>query len=946
MPEPNHEQEPRTFIDDVLDWLLARPRNMVAVLVLGIAGIGIYRPEWLFAMVPLSADQLAFYASLAQRWLAIAMITFVVFLIARAFWVMVRRQRTYTHMQILPHSGDMVRADDLIAFIRQLHGLKRKPLTRLLKGKEWFSFIIHRDADARFCFYIGAERDYLHMLRPILESTYPNMECFPDREPPFPSGKSVGGRMTLKSNNLKKALPLAAYHHDQLASLLTKMDQGNTWLQVAFSPNEGYRLRKAIEKQEKDLKAGKSVQDRSAFEHDELKGLKHRYSGNEVSFDCTVSMSTEAYPGVTTLQNMGNALSSISDNVNRLRYKRLKQSVQWFPRTFPYRMVWTGKEIVNLVHMPFLSGSSMQKLLPWVYYSEPGRETLPGHVLNDPHGLTIGALDHAFHQNRSVQIPVEAVESHFCATGNTGSGKSSMANQVMISMMLQRLQDPDAPSFSFADPQSDTAQTIFNNLLKLENDGYDVPWDQVHWYSFRDIDHPPALNLLHRFPGEDEETVVDRVMHLLKPNFGDAPQTEYLLRQCIKTLLLDQSETHTIHGASYLADQDLEAFRKDVLQRLRADIQPSRDHGNLERAGDLEEMLHFWDVDAPELMEKSKASFRTRMEMFSQNKILKRMFGQKGFDFDVRTWMEDGHLVFFDLGGLKDVSQHLVMNYLSYAYYQVAEQRSTSGSPKMHLFVMEEARGIPVGKMPDIISKSRKKGLSLGLIVQTLDMLPADLQNAMKDVQNTYFIFKQGPEGAKEAEELLQIEESAVFTRNHFKQLPKRVAVIQVSDENDDQVQCRVKAPPLDLYLKNGGRVPFRQKIPTEQAKRYTQERAQMLVARDTREGDEVIARMEAYRKRETYQPKPNVTRKPKAPVQKQPDPPKKLIQEVADESAEDRSDVETTDGPKPQRSQEAVSTTPPASAEPSTAEPVKDRDQGPVFEQLRRQRGPNQGDQ
>ncbi|WP_339119830.1 hypothetical protein, partial [Priestia megaterium] len=62
-------------------------------------------------------------------------------------------------------------------------------------------------------------------------SVYPNLTFFPADNLEFPSKKAVAGRLKLKSNNLKKSLPLSRYKSDQLPGIISHM-KADTWLQV------------------------------------------------------------------------------------------------------------------------------------------------------------------------------------------------------------------------------------------------------------------------------------------------------------------------------------------------------------------------------------------------------------------------------------------------------------------------------------------------------------------------------------------------------------------------------------------------------------------------------------------------------------------------------------------------------------------------------------------
>lgn len=46
------------------------------------------------------------------------------------------------------------------------------------------------------------------------------------------------------------------------------------------------------------------------------------------------------------------------------------------------------------------------------------------------------------------------------------------------------------------------------------------------------------------------------------------------------------------------------------------------------------------------------------------NQLLKRLFGQAHMDLDIKRWMADGHLVFFNLAVLTDEERKMIMGFI------------------------------------------------------------------------------------------------------------------------------------------------------------------------------------------------------------------------------------------------------------------------------------------
>ncbi|SDE78942.1 AAA-like domain-containing protein [Priestia aryabhattai B8W22] len=866
-----------TIFDDILDQLIENPRQGIAVILLGLSGMGVWKKDWLLSLLPYSPETIQHWLTICIHIIQILVALLLLFLLIRWICAIFRIQRQFDYVQLLPHTDDGVSKEMLSQLMRRIHGTKRRWIERLFLGRERFSFVIHYtiddEAGVQYRFYIGAEKNQLEAIKSNFHSVYPNLTFFPADNLEFPSKKAVGGRLKLKSNNLKKSLPLSRYKSDQLPGIISHM-KADTWLQVGFTPNDGWKLRKAIQKLEEDLKGDKPFKDYSAFDKEELASLKHRYSGNEVAFDCTVSIASEYYPGVPVVKSIANAIHSVLNNVNELKYKKWKKAVQWYPTGTPYNMTWTGSELANLLHLPhFDERNLMQKLAKEIPHSKRGEELLPDHVLSNEEGsVDFGVQHHQFVKNRTVRILMSVLQKHWSLLGVTGSGKSTLLNNVLMSYVQSFIKHGNegktSPGFSFVDPARNTAMILLNQMLKAEHDGAEINWNKVHWISFKDTDYPPALNLLHRFPNESPERVTQIIMRIISENFQVAKQTERLLVNCIKTLVLDTEERHTILGVKPLINDF--TFRQRILNRLEDDPEAY-------------DVIDFWNNEAEDLIDASRIALFNRLDTFTSNPLLRRMFGQKEFTLPILQWMDEGHIIFYDFSGLSEEEAGLIGGFLTYLYYRVADTRG--GTPLMHQFVFDEAARLEkMTILPRIIAEQRQKGLSLGIGTQSMHQLDQELKNALKEVQGNFFVCRQGPEGAAAASKMFSVpgskKDQPLFSESYFTSLPDLVTVIRTQDQingSNEIVQCVVKLPPLDRYMPNGQKATFKNVVEEAKANAWTAQKVKELASKNGYHKSEVDLMIRAYLQGEEYVPKKQPTKekkKPRAPLQAQPETP------------------------------------------------------------------------
>lgn len=289
-----------------------------------------------------------------------------------------------------------------------------------------------------------------------------------------------------------------------------------------------------------------------------------------MAFQVSVSFASEHYPGVPVIKNIGHMVASIMADVNELRYRRLKRCMPTVPNPIYGKMVWTSSELLNVFHLPDVTGDKEKKAEQRILYLDKGEAMLPNDMLAE--GIAIGHVMHPYIKDRLVRIKEKYLSNHGYITGKVGKGKSSLVMALMQSRIDRWIENPDKEGgFSLFDPAQDLALVTMNRLLKAELDGKIVDWSKVHFIRFRDTKYPPALNLLHRFPdeaGDEVQAVVESIMEIIKTVIpGQAPQTERLLENIIGTLLSDTSRIHTILSVPlFITD---EAFRRHVLNHVK-----------------------------------------------------------------------------------------------------------------------------------------------------------------------------------------------------------------------------------------------------------------------------------------------------------------------------------------------------------------------------------------
>ncbi|MEH6892380.1 ATP-binding protein [Bacillus sp. JJ864] len=799
-------------------------KNWKPLLVVGAAGFIWFSKEKILAEIMKHVPTMVDVTTRISRIIVLAIMLYALIRIFLHYLYLYFEKKRYRYVLLIPHIDDEVTAEKLGQMIRHVHGSGRKPLERLLKGRDWYRMIMYRPEGRteRVRYYIGGPEDGLKRILQAMKSIYIHSEIYtiPTNEMPFPTKKAVGGRMVLKRKRLEATLSLARYTRDVLPMLGSALEE-KTWIDVALSPDNGYRLTKGIRKAEKAIKK-KKRHGLDAFEKEEIRALNKRFSNNEVAFQVSVSIASNHYPGVPVIKNIGHMVASIMADVNELRYRRLRHCMPAVPHPVYGKMVWTGSELLNLFHLPNVTGDKNSKTEQKILYLDKGEAMIPDDMLAQ--GITIGHVMHPYIKDRLVQIREEFFKNHGYITGKVGSGKSTIAMMLMQSVIDKWLENPEeAGGQSLFDPTEDLAYVALNRLLKAEKDGKHVDWSKVHFIRFRNTDYPPALNLFHRFPGEDIQTVVESIMEMIKLMIqGQAQQTERLLRAIIGTLLCDGSQEHTILSIPLFISDEL--FRANVIQNLQG---PEQKYYS-----------HFWKYEAGNALEDSTQAILNRLDIFRNTLYLKRMYGQTGFSLDIRKWMDEGHLIFYDLAGMGKDDIQLTVGYISSQYHRIAQQRP-HGS-KLHLAVIDEAHDVQVPVLPKIIAKDRKHGLGLWVITQQVTgQLDRDLTDMLTEAGGNYFVCRQGFNSAKTLEGIMQKK----FRTEYLQNLPNLVVAIQTQDRIEGVVQnvwCTIQVPPLNRYLPDGTVADYQSEKQIQISNDWTKSKIQDLEQSNGKSGSEI----------------------------------------------------------------------------------------------------------
>lgn len=704
----------------------------------------------------------------------------VVYILSR--WLIYRYYRekaleNVEYLQILPSNDIRLDVEKVMTFVRTFGGMIRHWRRRIKYGTPWFRIrFALPEHSQEIGIYLAYPKDKKSSVMDTIRSVYPTAEIHELDRVQFPEPKQGGdGGHFLFQGGRRKGLPLTSLEQKKespLGNILNCLRPG-TFLDLQFAPVSWRKLEGRSEEVFDDLKK-KKVSEMDPEERARKYSLLRRLTGRELTFQVRLSIWSNHSDASNVVRSTANAVETAMKYDGAIRFWRHK----WWnpisePHPVPYpipftQMTWTGEELANLFHIP--PGDH------WIY-QEPMEENGRGYLAhlvqhqrsleeNEwKEGVCIGRLKHPIDQEE-VRVSYSQLSKHFLLTGASGMGKSSLAVEMIQSMIDDWVKDPDQyPGFTLIDPAREIIAIIENRLRTLEEKGVEIPREKIHHFNLSDdTTHMIGLNLLHRPEGYTINQIAEQVAEVILHRFGENEsivRSKRLLSMAVHSLLEDK-EKHTILGIDDLFRN--ESFRQKVLEN-----------------GKDPYVKRFWS----KIGEREKREMElllNRIEPLLQDPTLRRMFLQKEMALEIEKYMNEGHLVFFDLLGMKDHEIKVTVGQLVNQYYLYAKRRSFGS--KFHLMLIEEAHLVQLPLLRDIFLEDRELDFGIGLITRDIDQFDEDRDYLQAIKANIGMILScNQQEGADNVEDLTR----GYLKRDYLEKLPERNVAVYIRSKRNQR---------------------------------------------------------------------------------------------------------------------------------------------------------------
>ncbi|MEA3427320.1 MAG: type IV secretion system DNA-binding domain-containing protein [Bacteroidota bacterium] len=351
------------------------------------------------------------------------------------------------------------------------------------------------------------------------------------------------------------------------------------------------------------------------------------------------------------------------------------------------------------------------------------------------------------YQNKHLRFGIKESDrgGHIYCIGKTGVGKSTL----LLNMAISDIKN--GKGVGIIDPHGDISETVLEYIPKERiND--------VVYFNTTDAENPISFNPLSNVPEEQRYIVASHIVSTLKKVWAESwgPRLEHILRNAVLTLLC-YPDANLLDIQPLLTNAD---FRSLVLQYVRDNA-----------------LLNFWHKEfnamTPSFKAEAISPIINKIGLFQTHPLIKNIVNQKKSSFSIVDVMDAKKIFIANLskGALGEDGTQLLGSLLVTQFQTAALSRANNTIVSRHPFYLyiDEMHSFVTLSFADILSESRKYGLSLFLTHQFCEQLHDDIRAAILGNVGTIICFRIGAADAK----LLEEEFAPTFNSYDLINLPK-----------------------------------------------------------------------------------------------------------------------------------------------------------------------------
>ena len=414
--------------------------------------------------------------------------------------------------------------------------------------------------------------------------------------------------------------------------------------------------------------------------------------------------------------------------------------------------VFNIEEIASIFHLPNKSVETPSIVWTKSKKGEPPFDLpIKGNVPGE--GLTIFAKTNFRHLIHKFGIKLRDRRYHFYAIGKTGTGKSTMLENMIYDDIIE------GRGVAVVDPHGDLIKNILNFIPnKRVND--------IVLFNPADREHPVAFNVLENVDPDLKSVVASGVVGIFKKIFGESwgPRLEYILRNTLLALL-DFPDATLLGVTKILVDK---RFREKVVNNIKDPVVRDFFISEFERYDER-------------FRTEAIAPIQNKVGQFLSSSLIRNIVGQAKSTINIEEIMNEGKILLLDLsiGKIGEDSSSLLGAMMITKIQLAAMSRASIPEAErsdFYLFV-DEFQNFATEAFATILSEARKYHLNIVMTNQYIAQMPEEVADAVFGNVGTLISFRVG---APDADALVK-EFEPVFDANDLVNLDNYNIYIKMS---------------------------------------------------------------------------------------------------------------------------------------------------------------------
>jgi hypothetical protein len=422
-------------------------------------------------------------------------------------------------------------------------------------------------------------------------------------------------------------------------------------------------------------------------------------------------------------------------------------------RFFPPEMhgsILNSSELATIFHLPD------SQFTPTTNVVRQTSKEVDGPVTSATTGLLFGYNEFRG-VKKEIRLSVEDRRRHTYILGQTGTGKSTLIENLIVQDMLS------GNGFAFIDPHGESAEKLLSMVPKSRA-------EDVIYFNPADMEFPLGLNLFEFSDPMQKDFLIQESLNMLyklyDPNGTGVigPRFEQWYRNAALTLMADPNGATFIEIPKVFTDTE---YLKDKFKYLK---DPT--------------VIDFWTKEMGQTSDYHKSEmlgyFVSKFGAFQQNEMMRNIIGQTKSAFNMRDIMDNKKILIVNLskGQVGELNSKLLGMMFVIKFQAAAMSRANTPEAERADFSLyvDEFQNFSTDSFASILSEARKYRLNLIVANQFMGQLTEPIRDAVFGNIGTIVAHRMGPDDA----EFMVKQLAPVFDASDLMNLPNYHSAVRL----------------------------------------------------------------------------------------------------------------------------------------------------------------------